>query len=145
MIILQGYFHLGNERYISVKVFEGQTRIDIRQYNKFGEKIYPTKLGIHLTETQFANLLLFIDDIDKDVKKFQDKKVESFRYNIGDGICVSVTDGYPVVHVRLYFQNELMPCALPTKTGLALRFSEWDNLVTLAVEVQKKLESSVSL
>ena len=132
--------HLGNDRYVSVKTYKDQTRVDIRQYQKYGEKIYPTKLGVHLSGEQFTNFLSFLDDISSDIQKFRDSnKTEGFKYNIGDGLYVTASDGFALVHIRYYFQNELMPFPLPTKIGLALRFSEWNNLVSLIEEVQKRL------
>ena len=131
---------MGNERYITVQLFKGQSRVDIRQFDKYGDKIYPTKLGVHLTATQFANLLLFIKEIDSDSREFRENKIESFKYNIGDGLFVTASNGFPVIHIRRYYQSEEMPIALPTKNGVALRYGEWDNLVKLVENVQKRIE-----
>ncbi len=115
--------------------------MDIRQYNKYGEKIYPTKLGIQLSGAQLANLLSFREDISNDVKEFRANKVESFKYIIGDGVHITASGEYPCIHIRFYYQNALMPFALPTKTGIALRFDEWDVLVSLIEKTQKLMES----
>jgi len=114
--------------------------VDFRQYVRYGEKIYPTKLGVHLTGTQFANLLLFIKEINNDSREFRENKMKSFKYNIGDGLFVTASNGFPVIHIRRYYQSEEMPIALPTKSGIALRYGEWDNLMNLIENVQKRIE-----
>ena len=125
---------------MSVKSFNGNKGVDIRQYDRFGDKIYPTKSGIFMGADQFDNLVSFIADIDTEVEDFKDKKVESFEYIIGGGIHVNASSGYPVVHIRWYYQNETMPFALPTKKGMALRFDEWTAFVKLIDNIQKRLE-----
>src|SRR6267154_3607189 len=140
IIFIQDHLHLGNERFVTVQSFKGHLKVDIRQYTKYGDKIYPTKLGTHLTETQFANLLLFIKEIDNDLRQIRDNKVESFKYNIGSEMFVAASRGFPVIHIRFFYQNDEMPVALPTKSGIALRYAEWDTLVKLIESVQKRIE-----
>ena len=91
-------------------------------------------------EEQFVNLLSFIADIDNDVDEYKDKKVESFDYIVGGGIHVTASSGYPVVHIRWYYQDETMPFGSPTKKGVALRFDEWTAFVKLTDNIQKRIE-----
>ena len=116
--------HIGNERYVTVKSYKGQTRVDIRQYQTFGNKIYPTKSGIHLSGSQFVNLIDSVKEIDTDVSKVRNNEKENFKYHIGDEIYVTASDGFALVHIRLYYKDEDMTIALPTKVGIALRFQE---------------------
>ena len=132
--------HLGNDRFVTVQSFKGRSRVDIRQYNRYGEKIYPTKLGIYLTGKQFAQLLHIFKGINNSVMAFHDKFLESFKFNIGDGMFVTASSGFPFIHIRLYYQNEDMPIAAPTKMGIALRFEEWETLISLVENVQKRIE-----
>src|SRR3989442_15001962 len=88
---------------------------------------------------QFVNLISFMADIDIDVGEYKDKKLESFEYIIGGGIHVTASNGYPVVHVRWYYQDEKMPFALPTKKGVALRFDEWTAFVKLTRSEERRV------
>ena len=135
----QTHIHIGNDRYISVRTFNDKTRVHIRQYVKYGERSYPTPVGVYLNVTQFRNFIFFLEEIKGDVKNFRDNKLSSFKYLLGEGIHVTASEGFSLVHFRLYFQNEEMPVALPTKTGLALRFEEWDNLINVIDEVKKNV------
>src|SRR5207247_2486710 len=132
--------HIGNERYVTVKSYKGQPRVDIRQYQSFGNKIYPTKTGIHLSGAQFVNLIDSVKQIDTDVTKILNYEKEKFKYNIGDEIYVTSSDGFALVHIRLYYKNEDMDLALPTKVGIALRFQEWDTLLKLIEDVQERIK-----
>ena len=123
-----------------VKSYNGQTRVDIRQYVKYGDKIYPTKSGVHLCSNQFVNLLNYLKDIDRDVSDHRNKNIEGFKHNLGDEVYVTASAGFPMVHIRLYYKNEDMPIALPTKVGLALRFDEWHSLVNILELVQKRID-----
>ena len=127
---------MGNDRYVSVRDYNGETLIHIRQFKKYGERIYPTPLGVHLTIVQFTTLIDLLQEIISDVRDVQDKKVDSFKYNLGNNVFVTANKEYPVVHIRCYFQNELMPFALPTKAGIALRYSEWNKLIELVEAVK---------
>jgi len=93
-----------------------------------------------MTGPQFAEFVHIFNDIDNDVKEFRNKKLDSFKHDIGDGVFVTASNGFALVHIRLYYQNEDMPIALPTKTGIALRFDEWDALVNVVENVQKRIE-----
>ena len=123
-----------------MKSYKGQTRVDIRQYLTLGNKIYPTKSGIHLSGSQFVNLIDIVKEIDNDVTKVRNHEMDNFKYHIGDEIYVTASDGFALVHIRLYYKNEDMTIALPTKVGLALRFQEWDTLVKLIEEVQERIK-----
>ena len=125
---------------MTVKSFNGQTRVDIRQYQKYGNKIYPTKSGIHLSGSQFVNLLDLLKEIDQDVTEVRNKKAQNFKYHIGDEIYVTASDGFEKVHIRLYYKNLDMSIALPTKVGVALKFEEWDALLKLIEEVQERIK-----
>ena len=138
----QTEFNLGNERYVSVRDYNGETLIHIRQFKKYGERIYPTPLGVHLTISQFMTLIDLLEEINNDVCDVRDKNVESFKYNLGNNVYVTANKEYPVVHIRFYFQNELMPFALPTKIGIALRFGEWNKLVELVEAVKTILNKN---
>lgn len=72
--MFQGRLHIGGERFVSVGEYEGETRVNIRQYVKYGERLYPSKTGVFLTSTQFANFLLFLDEICKDIEEYKEKK-----------------------------------------------------------------------
>ena len=113
--------------------------MDVREYNRYGDKIYPTKLGARMSPTQFMNLLSFIEEINKDYKEMRELKVEQFKYNIGDGLYIAASNQYPAVHIRFYFQNETMPFPLPTKSGLALRYTEWESFVELLDKVKDRI------
>ena len=136
-IVFQTHLDLGNDRYVTLQEYKGKSLVHIRQFTRFGDKIYPSPTGIHLSGEQFKNLLDIINDIDSDVRDFREKKVDSFKFHLGDNVYVSASKDYPVIHVRRYFQNELMPFALPTKTGIPLRLAEWDKLVVLMNGVKK--------
>ena len=125
---------------MTVKSYNGQTRVDIRQYQKYGNKIYPTKSGIHLSGSQFVNLLDLLKEVDNDVTEVRNKKAQSFKYHIGDEIYVTASDPFEKVHIRLYYKNLDMSIALPTKVGVALKFEEWDTLVKLIEDVQERIK-----
>ena len=94
--------------------------------------------GVHLTRTQYANLLEILDEINSTVNEFRGKTVESFRYAIGDGMCVAAISGFPVIHIRRY--DGVSPFIRPSYFGIGLRFQEWDTFVNLAGEVRQRIE-----
>ena len=81
-----------------------------------------------------------VEEIDKDVTEFKNKKLEMFKYHLGGEVYVTANGGFPVVHIRLYYKNEDMSISLPTKVGLALRYEEWDALVKIIEDVQERMK-----
>ena len=66
-----------------------------------------------------------IDDaLDKLVKSETDVKA---RIHVGGGWFVSVTSGYPCVDVRKFYVA-VGGVTKPTRTGIAIRLSEWDRV-----------------
>lgn len=133
----QERFDLGNNRFVIVNRYNGAILIHIRQFEKFGEKLYPTKQGITLNTQQFRFFIDILDEINRDVQDiFNNKSLSNFKYNIGEGVYVTANVNFPMVHVRRFFQVENMPVEMPTKKGIALRLKEWDALVKFAEEVK---------
>ena len=114
--------------------------MDVRQYNRYGPKVYPTKQGVHLTRAQLTKLLIYLEEINRDLAEYQAGNITEFKYNIGGGLHVTASDGFPVIHIRLYYQNPEMPFALPTKVGMALHYPEWNLFVSLLEELLKKVK-----
>lgn len=116
----------------------------IRQYIKYGDRIYPSPQGIRLTIIQFANLMQVLEAINKDVQDFRARRIGEFKYNIGDGVYVTAGGAFDVIHIRYYFQNDGMEHPLPSKSGIGLRFTEWEQLASLVDDVKKWIEMARS-
>jgi hypothetical protein len=119
---------LGNERYLVLKPFYGQLKIHIRQYVRHPNGVaYPTKQGICLTPSHFAALIHCKDAVCREISK--DGMNAAFKFHLGDGIFVSSSAGYPLIHIRRHFLPEGVMCDVPTKKGIALRMKEWYAIV----------------
>ena len=139
-IVFQTHFNLGSERYVTVKVVNRSAWVHIRQFIKHRERIYPTTLGVYLSSDQFRNLLDLIMDINYNVHKFRDGKMESFKYHLGNNVYISSGEGCHASRIRIYFQYNPKKIIKP---GIALRFSEWNKLVDLMVDIKNKVECNV--
>ena len=139
-VYVQIFLHLGNERYAALQEYKGKTLVHVRQYVKYGERYYPTPLGVHLSVSHLGNLIEVLDEINRDVQDFKDKKIERFQYIIGDGVHISANKDYPVIDIRYFFQTPIMPFAHPTRKGLALRFNEWETFINFIDMVKKEID-----
>ena len=77
---------------------------------------------------KFAKLYYSTDDINAAVEKVcLNQEVVNFRQHIGGAWYVSVTSGFKCVDIRKYFMIDGQ--LKPTRIGIGLRMSEWENLV----------------
>ena len=83
---------------------------------------------------RWAQFRQSIEEIDAKVKALVNNESVSYRQHIGGGHYVSVTSGFRCVDFRKWFipygQTEIRP----TRSGIALRLSEW-------AEIQKLVET----
>jgi hypothetical protein len=76
-----------------------------------------------------------IHDIDSAVKKLCNNEQVKYQDHIGGGNYVSVTSGFRCVDFRNFFMPYGTTDIKPTKTGMALRLSEWAQMKTLVDEI----------
>lgn len=84
------------------------------------------------TQPRWATFMLVIDEIELQLQKVlagqQDIK---YCYHLGAAWYVSVTSGYKCVDFRRFFIPLGETNVKPTRTGLALRISEWRTLTSV--------------
>ena len=83
---------------------------------------------IEIPAGRWASFVLMQDDIDEAVKQLLEKKAVSYFEHFGGGYYVSVSTGIPCVDLRRFYKNDKGEIK-PTKQGLALRISEWKELM----------------
>lgn len=128
-------FPLGNGRFIQVKEWQGELRVDIREW----EGDVPTKKGISLNLMQFKNFLngmsSAIEPVMKNKRAEQDEK-----FHLGAGVYITVTKDNPCVDIRKYWMNPPnQDESLPTKKGICLRPTEYDTLMKSRCKVEDLL------
>ena len=128
---------------MTVKTFNGNLQIHIRQYQQFGKgTLYPTKIGITLTPSRFVTLLSLMDAIKSNVEKLRNREFVNCKLHLGGGIFVKLNSQFPnTVDFRRFYVPEGEVTPFPTKWGIALRLNEWDSLVTLLGDVNKLINT----
>jgi len=109
----------------------------IKKYD-FGEKycICLSKIAVLITDTlksntviiplqRFAVLLSCMPDIDQAVTQLVATQFVKYKQHIGGAWFVSVTSGFPCVDFRKFYMPVFGFEEKPTKSGLAIRLSEW--------------------
>jgi hypothetical protein len=135
------FFPLGNERYMFLQERDDQTFIHVRQFRKYGEKLYPTSDGIRLRLSQIVNLLPILDEINDNVKGLRNSTLENFKYGIGDGVYVTGDKKYPAVRIWYFYRKE-DGTDISTRFGIALSFDEWEAFVSFASELKKRVQTN---
>jgi hypothetical protein len=113
---------LGNNRYVKVCDWNGELRVDIREWNE-GK---PTKKGISLPLSRWKNLVNIFDQIDE-----AKKGGIQFGQHLGGNVYCHLKSGY--VDVRKYWKPAGE--SVPTKKGIFLRPDEYSELKVVAAEV----------
>jgi Transcriptional Coactivator p15 (PC4) len=83
---------------------------------------------IEIPAVRWASFLLMQVDIDEAVNQLLEKKTVNYFEHFGGGYFVSVSTGIPCVDLRRFYKNDKDEIK-PTKQGLALRISEWKELM----------------
>ena len=92
-----------------------------------------------MTRSQFEALYTLIDEVNDDINSFKEGELSEFKYELGNGVRVSGAVQYPLIHLRYYFKNDEMSMALPTKSGIGLRLSEWETFANLMKDLCRQL------
>ena len=119
---------LGNQCYVVGKTFNGQMLIHVRKYDRRDDgTLFPTKKGIALNLEKWKKLQYwFLDLVDKALKEYRDSKQVDIDVHLGENYRVTVKSGYPLVNIRRWFIPDGQEKLVPTKTGIALTFEQWD-------------------
>ena len=116
-------FQLSEKRYIVIK--ESEIRLFENGTAKVATFSYP----------RWALFTQYFSDIDDAVAKLAaDVKLQ---LHIGGGWFVSVTTGYWCVDVRQFYLAR-DGTVKPTRTGFAVRLTEWDRLKAIAEEIKER-------
>ena len=81
--------------------------------------------SIDITLQRLAVLLRCMPEIDQAVTQFVGTEFVKYKQHIGGAWFVSVTSGYPCVDFRKFYMPVFGFEEKPTKSGLAIRLSEW--------------------
>ena len=120
---------LGDGKQCVINVFNGELRFNIRIYNTWNEKTYPTKKGVSLDIEKWKKVqYLFKDDIDQAIIDLKSRVDIKKRFHLGDNIYVTIQSGYSVVDFRRWWLPENQTEIKPTTKGCTLQFHQWDIL-----------------
>ena len=69
-----------------------------------------------------------MEELNEGVCCLREKRFVDTRMHLGGGWYATVKTGYLCVDIRLFFYPEGQFVAVPTRSGIALRLPEWDEL-----------------
>jgi hypothetical protein len=123
--------------------FKGIIYVHIRQYELKGDREYPTRIGSCMSARRFAMFLLTkqkIEDAKRDIGNGSESV--DVREHIGGGVYLTLKSGTNLINIRKYFipPGSILP--IPTRMGIALKFSEWDKLMD-CIEDMKNLSQDL--
>jgi len=77
------------------------------------------------------------DDIDQSLNELREHLYVKYMVHIGGGWYISITAGFWCVDIRKFYVRYDEIRERPTKTGLALRLREWDELKNIIEFIHK--------
>jgi Transcriptional Coactivator p15 (PC4) len=113
--------------------------VHIREYDEGNGRLYPTRKGIVFTKPRWATFLLHLDDIDRCVQKLKANQEIEYYKHIGGRFYVTITKDFKCVNFRKYFLPHNATKERPTRGGISLRLSEWDQLLPKIQELHLSL------
>ena len=119
---------LDNDRYVEVKEWKGELRVDLREWKD--DK--PTKEGISLTLMQWKN---WVDSLENAYQARAEKK--HYMGHLGGNVYCTVTEGSSCIDIRQWKPKDEL---VPTKKGLCLRPIEYSALKELVPQIGTTLQ-----
>jgi hypothetical protein len=113
--------HLDDNIYVVAKMYDEALQIYIRQYNQFGDKLYPSKKGVVLNLSRWLLLEVNLAKIDQHVKIPID---DSHHLGGGGGVCLN--SRYTTINIRHFWKPVGASQALPTKRSIVLKKVNWE-------------------
>jgi len=135
-----GRFALGNGRFALVCVFNGETKVHVREY--IDEK-YPTKKGICLSPIRWAALLGTAFTLDEILSNRSDLR-DDYRVHLGGFVYVKANKEYGTIDIRQYFIPDGQHNEIPTKKGVTLRKFEWFALKKRVDDINRLSEDLIN-
>lgn len=117
-------YKIGETRVLTTRAIAGEGFVIIRDDVKC----------IELPSKRWAVFVQQVDKIAEAVKHLRENQYVKYFYDIGDNWHVSVTTGYHCVDFRRFYKSS-DGLLKPTKDGIALRLSEWENMRTLVPQL----------
>ena len=117
-------FALSQQRYAQVCEWQGEKRIDLREWNNN----IPTKKGISLTLLRWKCLVDNLDKVDEALINNQ-----SYSLHLGGNVYCKVRESNPCVDIRKYWKPEEE--IVPTRKGLCMRPREYLRLKEIVADV----------
>ena len=108
-------YSIGNDRSLTIAHNNEQLRIEEQGSNKWAT----------FTPSRWASFLLCLDEIDHQLEKLSKGEDVAYRNHYGGGWHISVTSGFECVDLRKFYLPAVQTECKPTKTGIALRLTEW--------------------
>lgn len=92
------------------------------------EEIGSETKSITLPAKRWAALVAAESNIDHAVSSLQAKQYVKYNHHLGGGMFVSVTTGFLCVDLRSFYYNKAKASPAPTKRGIALILTQWEQL-----------------
>jgi len=119
-------------------MYNDDLMIHIRQYDEGNGKIYPTRQGVSFNKVRWATFIRYLDDMKRSVDLRDNQPVDYYQH-VGGRYYVTISKDYRCVNIRRYFMPPNATKEQPTRSGIALRLSEWDSLLLKIRELQERL------
>jgi len=128
-------FDLGSDIYLSSRTYNDSRVVDVRKYERNGDKKFPTKKGICMWPIRFAALVMNLGEIDEAYEYVSKTEGEYRTVHISGCLYASVSHSYRCVNLRYYFKS-MTGNVLPSKYGIALPIPVWKKLMVHAPELR---------
>lgn len=123
-------YSIGGNRYVVVKKQDNEIIVTI--VDEKSEK------SATLTAKRWAQFVAVMYQIDENLTQMLTNQYVKYNFHLGGAWCVSVTTGFLCVDIRKWYYNCALRESKPTKTGIALRLSEWNTLKELVHQIHLK-------
>lgn len=130
-------YPLGREIYVQPSLFQGQMRVDIRQWDNEGRR---TKKGISLPIPCWLTLLGLTKTIQQTLDRIKGKETVREFFQLTNNVFVTLQSPLWIVDIRYWYKSE-DGTLKPGWRGISLRLNEYSKLIHCASTIEQDLDS----
>lgn len=137
MNTVRATFHLGRNIRAQAMLYEGQSCIDIRQWNhsEVDEWVPKQKKGIWLSLQRWEALLSYADHVKGFIEDVIQHHQVDVRHRLSGTVHLTMKSPNWLVNIREWFMDNGR--LQPGWKGIALKFPEWRKLLAISGEVSR--------
>ncbi len=137
MYSISGTCRLGADIHLDIRKYEHYSELVLEEYAFEGSPVLPTVREFHLSLQRWNQLVSNLADIEQTIQEHKNGRDVRLEQHLGGNYYLSIKGGFETVTLRKYRIKEGGTDLRPTRTGITLKFEEFERLASLIPVIER--------